>query len=53
MNLSEWFAMGGYGGYVWASYGLALVIVVYNLIAPIRRERRLLREIARRRRRER
>ena len=53
MTFSEWFAMGGYGGYVWASYGLTLVIIVYNLIAPIRRERRLLQEIARRRRRER
>ena len=53
MNLAEWFAMGGYGGYVWASYALAAALIAYNLIAPIRRERRLLREIARRRRRER
>lgn len=53
MSLAEFFAMGGYGGYVWVSYGLTLLIVVFNLVVPIRRERRLRREIAHRRRRER
>jgi heme exporter protein D len=46
--VSEFFNMGGYAAYVWPSYGLTLVIIVYNIVAA----RRLLarsREEARRR----
>jgi len=46
--VSEFLNMGGYAAYVWPSYGLTLVIIVYNIVAA----RRLLarsREEARRR----
>ncbi|MBC7908828.1 MAG: heme exporter protein CcmD [Rhodospirillaceae bacterium] len=43
--LSSFFAMGGYGGYVWPSYGLAVVVMVAVLVSSIRsakaREREL------------
>jgi heme exporter protein D len=48
MNLSEFFNMGGYAFYVWTSYGLALVVLMINLVEPRTRERRLLKSLARR-----
>jgi heme exporter protein D len=43
--LSSFFTMGGYGGYVWPSYGLAFVVMVALLVFSIRsvkaREREL------------
>lgn len=49
--MREFLAMGGYGLYVWMSYGLATVVVAANVLLPPIRERRLLRGIARRARR--
>jgi heme exporter protein D len=37
MNWSEFFAMGGYALYVWGSYGLAAVILILNVVQPLRR----------------
>ncbi len=31
MNMAEFLHMGGYGAYVWPSYGLSLVVLVYNI----------------------
>jgi heme exporter protein D len=47
MNLNEFFHMGGYGFYVWTSYGIALIILLANIIAPLRQRRKLLNDIAR------
>ena len=49
--MKEFFAMGGYAFYVWMSYGIALVVLVANLIGPLMQRRRLLGDIARRQRR--
>jgi len=38
MNLSEFFAMKGYGFYVWGSYGVTLLIFVVE-IALVRHKR--------------
>lgn len=35
-TLSSFFAMGGYAGYVWPSYGLAIVVMVALLVASAR-----------------
>ena len=40
MNLEEFLHMGGYAGYVWSSYGIALVVLLANIISPIRERRR-------------
>jgi heme exporter protein D len=53
MNLSEFLNMGGYAFYVWSSYGLALVVLVANIVAPMRMRRKLLADLARRERRAR
>lgn len=33
MTLAEFFAMGGYGFYVWGSYGMTLVLVAIEVVA--------------------
>ena len=53
MSLEEFFHMGGYAAYVWSSYGIALVVLVANIISPILERRKLLAQLARRLRRER
>lgn len=52
-SLSEFFAMGGYAFFVWTSYGIATIVLVANLIVPIRQRRKLLADLARKARRAR
>ena len=52
MNWSEFFNMGGYGFYVWTSYGIAMVVLLANIVAPIIGGRNLRRELAGKLRRE-
>ena len=47
MNLEEFFNMGGYAFHVWSSYGIALLVLLANIIAPLQQRRKLLRGIAR------
>ncbi len=49
MNWAEFFAMGGYGFYVWGTYAFATVVLVLNVIAPLRRRKavmKMLRELS-------
>lgn len=52
-QISEFFAMGGYGSYVWASYGIAVVVLLVTALAPLRQHRKLIARLARRARRQR
>ncbi len=45
-NLAEFFHMGGYALYVWSAYGLATVVLGYNILAPLWRLRGLQRRLA-------
>lgn len=36
MNWQEFFSMGGYGLYVWLSYGLMALILILNILLPLR-----------------
>jgi heme exporter protein D len=51
--MKEFLAMGGYAFFVWTSYGIALIVLVVNLIIPMRQRRRILAEIDRKLRRAR
>ena len=31
MNLAAFLAMGGYAAYVWPSFGLTLIVLIYNV----------------------
>lgn len=46
MTWSEFFQMGGYGLYVWASYGLALLVFLANVLLPMVRLRALAKRVA-------
>ena len=34
--------MGGHGPYVWSAYGVALVVLVWQIVQPLRRRRAIL-----------
>jgi len=36
MNLMEFIDMGGYGAYVWSSVGLALAVLILNVVTARR-----------------
>ncbi|SJM94121.1 Heme exporter protein D [Crenothrix polyspora] len=46
MTLQEFFAMGGYGFYVWTSYGITLLVLVVNILIPIIQRKQFLRQQA-------
>ena len=48
MSLQEFLHMGGYASYVWSAYGIALVVLVFNVLSPLRLKRKLLEALARR-----
>lgn len=33
--MSEFFHMGGYAVYVWSAYGIALLVLIANLLQPM------------------
>jgi heme exporter protein D len=45
MSWSEFISMGGYGVYIWSAYGFAIVILVINVIIPMRRRSVVLRAL--------
>ncbi|MDI1229646.1 MAG: heme exporter protein CcmD [Methylobacter sp.] len=52
MTMQEFFAMGGYGFYVWTSYGLTLIVLLANIIIPVVQRRQFLRALALKQRRQ-
>jgi heme exporter protein CcmD len=45
MNWSEFFAMGGYAPFVWSVYGLAALVLGYNVAQPLLRRRIVRRQL--------
>jgi heme exporter protein D len=45
-SASDFFAMGGYGLYVWGSYGVAAIVMMVEPLLAAHRHRRALREAA-------
>jgi heme exporter protein D len=43
--MSDFFAMGGYGIYVWSSYAVFFVVLIADALAPLRQRRKTLREL--------
>lgn len=39
--MSDWFAMDGYGAYVWSAYVVTALFLIWDLTAPARQRRRL------------
>ena len=51
-TFTDFLAMGKHGPFVWASYGISLLIIVANIVAPLQRKKALLTEIKRKIKRE-
>jgi len=43
--MAEFFAMGGYGAYIWPAYAVFFVVLAIDAIAPRLRRKRVLAEI--------
>ncbi|TAN49279.1 MAG: heme exporter protein CcmD [Methylococcaceae bacterium] len=43
--MEEFFHMGGYAFYIWTSYGLALAVLLVNVVLPLRRKSQVLRNL--------
>ena len=39
--MSEFLHMDGYAGYVWSAYGIALIVLIANLLLPVLSNRQL------------
>ncbi|AIU67473.1 heme transporter CcmD [Vibrio coralliilyticus] len=44
-SLSDFFAMGGYAGYVWSAFGITFFSMFVLLLVSIRRGKNLLNEV--------
>jgi len=43
--MAEFFDMGGYAFYVWLSYGVVGVVLVYHYLSPLVKHKKLIREL--------
>ena len=46
-SFSEFVQMGAHGVYVWSAYGVTLIVLAFNVVAPVLRRRELMRELKR------
>jgi heme exporter protein D len=44
--IQEFLHMGGYALYVWPAYGLTFIVLVFNVIIPLWREKDIVQSIA-------
>jgi heme exporter protein D len=51
-SFAEFLAMGKHGFYVWLCYGITALVIIGNIIAPIRQRKKLIEQQARLQRRE-
>jgi len=51
-SFADFIAMGKHGPYVWSAYGITLVVVLANIVAPLMRRKGLVDDIKRKARRE-
>ncbi len=46
--MAEFFHMGGYAFYVWSAYGIVALVMVANVLMPLRKRRILMDNLKRR-----
>ena len=44
-SISDFLRMGGYGFYVWGSYGVAFILLVAEVLAVVKRKRAIKRNV--------
>jgi len=47
MSVAEFFSMGGYGTFIWSSFGVTLVLIVGEIIAVRQQHRTILQRLGR------
>lgn len=50
--MMDFLNMGGYAFFVWSAYGISFVVLILNIILPIRREKALIKSLVKRQQRE-
>jgi heme exporter protein D len=43
--MKEFFAMGGYAFFVWASYGIVAFVLIANVLAAIMKRKRIFKQL--------
>jgi heme exporter protein D len=43
--MNEFFSMGGYAFYVWSSYGVSLLVLVWVYVYPVMQRRKLIQHL--------
>lgn len=51
-TIADFIAMGKHGPFVWSAYGISLLIIAANIVAPIQRRKALMNDIKRKIKRE-
>ncbi len=46
-SINAFLHMGGHGPFVWSAYGITMVVMLWLLLAPLRRSRDMLRQVRR------
>jgi len=44
--MKEFFYMGGYGFFVWLSYGIAAIVLISNIVVPVVKHKSLKKSLA-------
>ncbi|GAB2665294.1 heme exporter protein CcmD [Vibrio panuliri] len=44
-SLGDFFAMGGYAGYVWSAFGITFFVMIALLVSSVRRHKALLNDV--------
>ncbi|VAW99606.1 Cytochrome c-type biogenesis protein CcmD, interacts with CcmCE [hydrothermal vent metagenome] len=52
MSLNEFLNMGGYAAYVWSSYGITAVVLIWQVIGPIIQRKQIIKKLARKLKRQ-
>jgi len=47
-SISEFFAMGGYGFYVWLSYGITILALTILIVTSITKKKKILKSVEQR-----
>lgn len=51
-SLGEFIRMGGHGTYVWTAYLISLSVLIWLVVSPLHRKRKLVQEVIKQQRRE-
>jgi heme exporter protein D len=50
--MEAFISMGGYGGYIWSAFGITTVVLLLNIVLPIRHRKQLLHQLKKKQQRQ-